>query len=338
MTKNLGPHNVSAASYTGDASARPTVIVTRRLPPAVEERLSQRYTVTLNPSDRQYEAAELRAALCTADVLLCTLTDRLTRDVLLVPNRRTRLLANFGVGYDHIDLAAAREAGLIVTNTPGVLTEDTADLTLLLMLSVARRASEGEQELRAGAWTGWRPTHLLGRSVHGATLGIIGFGRIGQAVARRAALGFGMTVQYLARKQSPGDEIAAPVRDLGTLLSTSDFVSLHCPATPDTHHVIRDETLRQMKPTAYLINTARGPVVDSAALARALGDGTIAGAGLDVYEGEPRVHRDLLSAPHVTLLPHLGSATIAARTAMGMIAADNIDAFVGGRQPPHQLA
>ena len=333
--------------YSGTSLGTPPpglyrVIVTRRLPAPVEDRLRARYEVVLRPDDRQMGAGELQAALAAADVVLCTLTDRLTRDVLLAVGRRARMLANFGVGFDHIDMAAAREAGLVVTNTPGVLTEDTADLTMLLMLAVARRASEGERELRAGDWAGWRPTHLLGRRVTGATLGIVGFGRIGQAVARRAHAGFGMRIRYFSRRVPDGDaaEATAAVRcaTLDELLAGADFVSLHVPATAETRGLIGAAALRRMRRDAFLVNTSRGGIVDETALVRALHEGTIAGAALDVYEDEPNLHPALLTAPNVALLPHLGSATREARVAMGMRAVDNIDAFLAGRAPPDRIA
>jgi lactate dehydrogenase-like 2-hydroxyacid dehydrogenase len=318
------------------------VVVTRRLPAAVEARLSDRYDTVLRDADRQMSADELRHALRDADVVLCTLTDRLTREVILAEGRRARLLANFGVGFDHIDLPAAREAGLVVTNTPGVLTGDTADLTMHLVLAVARRTNEGERELRAGAWTGWRPTHLLGRRVHGATLGIVGFGRIGQAVAQRAHAGFGMRVLYHSRRAASDaaarETGAARCNTLDELLAAADFVSLHVPATSETRGLIDARALARMKRSAYLVNTSRGGVVDEAALVRALHDGTIAGAALDVYENEPNVAPAILDAPNVVLLPHLGSATEEARTAMGMRALDNIDAFLTGAEPPDRIA
>ena len=318
------------------------VIVTRRLPSAVEERLGASYDVDLNRDDHQFDAAELRSALERADVVLCTLTDRLTRDVLLGGPRRARLLANFGVGFNHIDVAAAREAGLEVTNTPGVLTEDTADLTLLLMLAILRRASEGERELRAGSWTGWRPTHLLGRRLYGATVGIVGLGRIGQAVARRAHLGFGMRVSYFSRSEAPPALTAELALErcvtLPALLERSDIVSLHCPATTETRHLISNAALGAMQRHAFLVNTARGDIVDEFALVRALQRGRIAGAALDVFENEPRVSAELLQLPNVVLLPHLGSATEESRTSMGMLALENIAAFVRGESLPNRVA
>lgn len=323
--------------------ARPRVIVTRRLPEAVEARLTRAYGATLNSDDHQFSRAELEAALAEFDVVLCTLTDPLDRATLdAVPAPRARLLANFGVGFNHIDLGAARGRGLVVTNTPGVLTEDTADLTMLLLLAVARRAWEGERELREGRWTGWRPTHLLGTRVHGKALGIVGFGRIGQAVARRAHAGFGMRVRYVTRRISnataPTPVGAEPCDTLDELLASSDFVSLHTPASPETHHLMNHARLARMQPSAFLINTSRGDVVDEDALIDALDRRVLAGAALDVYEGEPHVSPRLRARDDVFLLPHLGSATVAARVAMGMRAADNIDAFLDGRDPPDRIA
>jgi lactate dehydrogenase-like 2-hydroxyacid dehydrogenase len=277
-----------------------------------------------------------------AEIVLCTLTDDLSRRTFdLAGNARVRLLANFGVGFNHIDLAAAREAGIAVTNTPGVLTEDTADLTMLLILAVARRVSEGERELRAGKWTGWRPTHLLGTRVTGKTLGIVGFGRIGQAVATRAHHGFGMRVRYHSRRRA--DQVterttgATNAESLEALLHESDFVSLHCPATPETRHLMNSKTLGAMQRHAFLVNTARGDVIDETALITALDNGVIAGAALDVYEGEPRVSKELVSRDDVVLLPHIGSATEESRVAMGRRAIANIDAFVLHRDLPDRL-
>ncbi len=330
---------------------RPTVHVTRRLPAAVERQVAERFDARLDPDDRPLGPAGLAAALCDADALLCTVTDRIGADVLDAaaaeaarrgaPGIRARLLANFGVGVNHIDLAAARAHGIVVTNTPGVLTEDTADVALALMLMAARRLGEGERELRAGRWTGWRPTHLVGTSLHGKTLGVVGFGRIGQATARRARFGLGMRVLY--HTPSPRDEAAQSLgaercATLEALLAASDVVSLHCPATPATRHLIDAAALARMKPGAILVNTARGDVVDEAALASALADGTLAAAGLDVYEQEPRVHPALLALENVVLLPHLGSATTETRRAMGERALANLAAFFDGREPPDRVA
>lgn len=319
-----------------------SILVTRRLPEAVERSLRDEFGAVLNPDDHQFSADELREAIRSFDVLLCTLTDGLTRDVVATMPKRARLLANFGVGTNHIDLAAARDAGLVVTNTPGVLTDDTADLTLLLVLAVARRAGEGRRELQEATWGGWCPTHLLGTRVTGATLGIVGFGRIGQAVARRARLGFGMHILYHSpRPAPPGIEEALEVEraeSLHSLLARSDFVSLHCPATPATRHLIGAEELARMRPSAFLINTARGDVVDETALIRALEQGTIAGAALDVFENEPRVRDPLRTLPNVFALPHLGSATVDSRVAMGDRVLVNIRAFLRGEDPPDRVA
>jgi lactate dehydrogenase-like 2-hydroxyacid dehydrogenase len=319
------------------------IIVTRRLPDPIEQELSRRYEVKLNPDDRQFTATELSEVLRDCEIVLCTLTDPLARSVFEAASPiRTRLLANFGVGFNHIDLDAARVAGIAVTNTPGVLTDDTADHTILLMLATARRAFEGERELRDGQWTGWRPTHLLGTRVSGKTLGIIGFGRIGQAVATRAHHGLGMTVRYFTRR---GPDPAAEARtgataagSLDELLRTSDVVSLHCPATPETFHLIDADRLRLMQRHAFLINTSRGDIVDENALVHALEQGTIAGAGLDVYEREPAVHPGLLARTNTVLLPHLGSATLESRVAMGRRVLANIAAFIDGQPLPDRIA
>jgi lactate dehydrogenase-like 2-hydroxyacid dehydrogenase len=319
------------------------IIVTRRLPTAVEQDLVARYDVVLNTDDHQFTRDELSAAMRDADIVLCTLTDDLSRATLEgARGGRARLLANFGVGFNHVDLIAAKELGLAVTNTPGVLTEDTADHTLLLILAVARRAGEGERELRAGKWTGWRPTHMLGSRVSGKTLGIVGFGRIGRAVAARAHNGFGMKVIYYSRSQADSETEratgASRSDSLESLLRQSDFVSLHCPATPDTRHLMNEDRLRQMQPHAYLINTSRGDVVDERALVAALGEKRIAGAALDVFDGEPHVNPQLLNREDVVLLPHLGSATVESRVAMGRRAIANIDAFVAQRPLPDRIA
>jgi glyoxylate reductase len=322
--------------------SRPLVIVTRRLPAAVEEALAASFQVRLNPDDRQYTGSQLREALGQADGVLCTLTDGLDAGVIAGGAVRTRILANFGVGTNHIDLAAAGAAGIVVSNTPGVLTECTADLTLALMLMVLRRLGEGERELRAGAWSGWHPTHLLGRRLSGKTLGVIGFGRIGQAVARRAHHGFGMRVLAHGRGPIPADRLATggavAEPDLDALLGRADVVSLHVPLLPDTRHLLDARRIALMPPHAVLINTARGEIVDEAAVAAALHAGTLGGAGLDVFEREPRLHPGLLTAPRTVLLPHLGSATQETRTAMGMRAVENLRAFFSGAAPPDRVA
>ncbi len=321
---------------------RPKVILTRRWPAEVEAAIADRYDLEVNHDDRPLDAAALKDALGRADALCPTVTDRVDAAVLDTRPLRARVLGNFGVGFNHIDLDAARRAGLIVTNTPGVLTECTADIALTLLLMVARRAGEGERELRAGAWTGWRPTHLLGTQVSGKTLGLVGFGRIAQAVARRAHAGFGMRVLFHTRSAPPPDVAAAlgatQAASLDDLLAQSDFVSLHCPGGAATHHLLNAERLARMRPEAFLINTARGDVVDQDALIAALAAGRLAGAGLDVYAGEPRVPAPLLAMQNVVLLPHLGSASRETRVAMGLRVLANLDAFFARREPPDRVA
>ena len=312
-------------------SPRPTVVVTRRLPEAVERELIREFDARLNPDDRPLRSQGLQEALRTSDGLLCTVTDRLTEEVLSAEPLRARILANFGVGYNHIDTGAARARGLAVTNTPDVLTEATADIAITLLLMVSRRTGEGERHVRSGAWTGWRPTHMLGSQVSGKVLGLVGMGRIARAVARRAHHGFGMRIIFHDPYPPSPAEAAAlgsePRASLDQVLEESDFVSLHCPATPETRHLMNRERLARMRRTAFLINTARGDVVDEAALVDALARGTIAGAGLDVFEKEPQVSPALLAMENVVLLPHLGSATQETRVAMGMRALENLRLF-----------
>ncbi|HEX5004561.1 MAG TPA: D-glycerate dehydrogenase [Gemmatimonadales bacterium] len=319
----------------------PVVAVTRRLPAPVESALAERFTVRLNRDDLPLDADGLRQALASADAVLCTVSDAISAEVIAVKPLRATLLANFGVGFNHIDLTAARARGLAVTNTPGVLTDDTADLAIALMLMACRRLGEGERELRGGRWTGWRPTHHLATRVTGKTLGIIGMGRIGRAVARRAVHGFGMQLVYASRSPLPPGEAAAldAVRmEVDEVCATADVVTLHVPSDDDTRHLIDARRLALMPRHAVLINTARGEIVDEGALADALERGAIAGAGLDVYTGEPRVSPRLLALENVVLLPHLGSATLEARTAMGMRALENLVAWSEGREPPDRVA
>jgi glyoxylate reductase len=322
---------------------RPVVVVTRKLPASVEEEIASRYDARFNRTDVAMSADQLAEAVRKADILLCTVTDRIRADQLS-GNTRVRLLANFGVGVNHIDLDAARRAGIVVTNTPDVLTDDTADIALALILMIMRRLGEGERHLRSGAWSGWRPTHMMGRSPHGKTLGIVGYGRIGRAVARRAASALGMKILWHAPRDpkvedasSAGPDGAERASSLEELLRRSDVVSLHCPATPETKHLINAGALELMKRDSYLVNTARGDVVDEYALVEALREGTIAGAGLDVYEFEPSVVADLKDMQNVVLLPHMGSGTIETRTAMGRRALANIDAFTSGSEPPDRV-
>ncbi len=315
-------------------SPLPTVVVTRRLPEPVEKELSREFDARLNRDDRPLGPAGLQEALRTADGVLCTVTDRLTADVLSAEPLRARILANFGVDFNHIDTAAAKAGGLAVSNTPDVLTEATADIAITLLLMASRRTGEGERHVRAGAWTGWRPTHMLGTQVSGKVLGLVGMGRIARAVARRAHHGFGMRVIFHDPYPPTPVEAAAlgaePRASLDQVLEESDFVSLHCPATPETRHLMNRERLQRMRPGAYLINTARGDVVDEAALVDALSNGTLAGAGLDVFEKEPQVSPALVAMENVVLLPHLGSATQETRIAMGMRALENLRLFFSG--------
>ncbi len=321
---------------------RPKVIVTRRWPRTVEEALHERYDVTLNRSDRPLSTAELRDAIAGADAVLPTVTDKLDASVFDRGRVRTKILGNYGVGFSHIDVDTTKALGITVTNTPDVLSECTADIALTLMLMAARRAGEGERELRSGRWTGWRPTHMIGQKLSGKTLGVIGFGRIGREVARRARFGFGMNV--LAYNRSPvAEEVLAEsgARQAGSieeLLAQSDFVSLHCPGGAENRHLIDARRLMQMKPTAILVNTARGEVVDEEALVEALMARRIAGAGLDVFEGEPAINRGLLACENAVLLPHLGSATTETREAMGFRVLQNIDDFFQGRTPRDKVA
>lgn len=316
------------------------ILVTRKWPDRVEALLAQRYDATFNPDDRPLGHAELLRAMREYDALCPTITDRLDAAILEAPDRRVRMLANFGAGTDHIDLAAARAAGIEVTNTPGVLTAATADIALTLMLMSARRAGEGERELREGRWTGWRPTHLLGTGLSGKVLGLVGFGRIARAVAERARFGFGMDILYFSRRRAEREEEerlgARHVASLTAMVEQCDFVSLHVPGGEATRNIINAGVMAHMKPHAILINTARGDVVEEAALVDALQSGRIAGAGLDVFVGEPAVSQDLLNAPNTVLLPHLGSATLETREAMGLRALANLDDWAQG-MPPRDL-
>jgi lactate dehydrogenase-like 2-hydroxyacid dehydrogenase len=320
---------------------KPCVAVTRRLPEEVETELTQDFDARLNLRDTPFEASRLAALLQEADGILCTVTDRFDASMLSAGSMRTKILANFGVGYDNIATDAAHAAGLVVTNTPDVLTEDTADLAIALMLAVARRVAEGERLVRADEWHGWGPTQLLGTRVHDKTLGIIGLGRIGRAVARRAADGFHMPILCHTRRPPDAATLASLgaeyCADLGDLLARSDFVSVHAPATPETRHLIDSRRLAAMRQSAFLINTARGDIVDERALVDALSTHQIRGAGLDVYEREPKIERALLELDNVVLLPHLGSATLESRVAMGRRALENLRAFFAGRLPPDRV-
>lgn len=319
------------------------IIVTRRWPAAVEDELKQiSGSVQLNAEDRPMSKAQLQAAMREADCVLPTVTDPIDAEVIGVSDRKCKFLGNFGVGFNHIDLDAAKAAEVVVTNTPEVLTDCTADIAMTLLLTAARRAGEGERLVRAGQWDGWRPTHMLGAKVTGKTLGIIGFGRIARAVAHRAHHGFGMKIIYYTPEEAPAEVTAAVgARACGSIeevLREADFVTLHCPGGPQTRHLINADSLAQMKPTAFLINTARGDVVDSKALIKALGDGVIAGAGLDVFEGEPDLDKGFLKLENIVLLPHLGSATLETRNAMGRRVLDNLRDWLAGKPPRDRVA
>jgi lactate dehydrogenase-like 2-hydroxyacid dehydrogenase len=309
---------------------------------AVEERLHATYDVTIAPAGRTSNPQTLSEALATYDALCSSITDRLDANVLGSPGIVTKIIANFGAGIEHIDLAAAKRAGVVVTNTPDALTDTTAELTILLMLMASRRAGEGERRLRAGKWLGWTPTDTLGHSVAGKTLGLVGFGRIARETARRARIAFGMRIAYHSRSRAAADDEAKFEAQyfptLEALLENADVVSLHTPGGEATRHMIDARRLALLKPSAILINTSRGSVVDEGALAAALQEHRILAAGLDVYEREPMVHPQLLGLENAVLLPHLGSATVETRTAMGMQMVDNLDAYFDGRPPPNRVA
>ncbi len=321
--------------------SQPKVIVTRQWPEAVEKKLQALYDVQLNESDTPFSADQLKTALQTADAVLTTVTDAVTADVLGVSDKRCKIIGNFGVGYNNIDIETAKREGIAVTNTPHVLTDCTADIAMLLLLMSARRGSEGDRLVRENRWHGWGPTHMLGQKVTGKTLGLIGFGRIAQATARKAHFGFGMKILCHA-PHAPSPEImreldATYLPTAEEVLRQADFISLHCPGGAATKHLIDEARLKLMKPTAHLINTARGDVVDSQALIRALKEGWIAGAGLDVFEGEPNIDPGFRELDNVALLPHLGSATLETRVAMGERVLDNLAAFFAGREPGDRI-
>lgn len=319
---------------------RPKVIVTRKLPDPIETRMAELFDVTLNLADRPMDAAALKAAMAEADVLVPTVTDDINADIIAAAGANLKLIANFGAGINHIDVKAASDKGITVTNTPGVLTEDTADLTMALLLSVPRRLFEGEKILRAGDWSGWTPTFLMGRRIQGKRLGIIGMGRIGRAVARRARA-FNMAVHYHNRTQLPaeveGELEATYWADLDEMLTRMDIVSVNCPLTPETNRLLNRDRLKKLQPHAVIINTARGEIIDEEALADLLEVGRIAGAGLDVFEEEPEINPKLLSLENVVLLPHMGSATVEARMGMGEKVLINIQAYTDSHRPPDRV-
>lgn len=319
---------------------KPTVFVTRRLPQPVEERMKDLFDARLRTDDIPLSEEELKKAISDCDVFVPTLTDHITDNVIAAASDRLKLIANFGAGTDHIDVAAAYARGITVSNTPGVLTEDTADLTLALILAVPRRLVEGDRRVRAGGFVGWSPTFMLGHRVRGKSLGIIGMGRIGQAVARRAHA-FGLSVHYHNRHRVPKgieDSLCAKYwENLDEMLKAVDIVSVNCPSTPDTHHLINAERLALMGATSYIVNTSRGEVIDEAALAEALSKGQIAGAGLDVYEQEPVVYPALMDLPNVILAPHIGSATHESRREMGEKVLINIRAIMDHHACPDRV-
>jgi glyoxylate reductase len=319
---------------------KPLVIVTRKLPDVIETRLMELFETQLNLDDKPMSQAELVKAVQEADVLVPTVTDRIDAGLLSQAGEKLRLIASFGTGVDNIDLATARTRGITITNTPGVLTEDTADMTMALILAVPRRLTEGERVLRSGNWTGWSPTSMLGHLIWGKRLGIVGMGRIGSAVARRAR-GFGLSVHYHNRRRAQEEleqELEATYwESLDQMLAHMDIVSVNCPHTPATFHLLSARRLKLLRSHAYIVNTSRGEVIDENALARALTSGDIAGAGLDVFEHEPAVNPKLLKLDNVVLMPHMGSATIEGRVDMGEKVIINIKTFADGHNPPDRV-
>lgn len=322
------------------AQNKPAVVVTRRLPDVIETRMMELFDARLNLDDHAMSQGELIEAVKTAEVLVPTVTDRIDAGVLSQAGEKLRLIASFGTGVDHIDLKTARQRGITVTNTPGVLTEDTADMTMALILAVPRRLAEGERLIRSGDWTGWSPTSMLGHRIWGKRLGIVGMGRIGTAVARRAR-GFGLSIHYHNRRRVHAEleaELEATYwESLDQMLARMDIISVNCPHTPATYHLLSARRLKLLPPQAYIVNTSRGEVIDENALARMVEKGEIAGAGLDVFEHEPAVSPKLLQAENVVLLPHMGSATIEGRIAMGEKVIINIKTFVDGHTPPDRV-
>ena len=319
---------------------RPCVIVTRKLPDVIETRMMELFDVRLNLDDQPMSRSQLIEAVASAQVLVPTVTDRIDADILSHAGEALTLIASFGTGVDHIDVNAALKRGLVVTNTPGVLTEDTADVAMALILTVARRLGEGERVLRRGEWSGWSPTSMLGQRLRGKRIGIVGMGRIGQALARRARA-FGMAIHYHNRRRVLAEiegQLEATYWDsLDQMLARMDVVSVNCPHTPATYHLLSARRLALLREDAILVNTARGEIVDEAAMTRMLEQGKLAGVGLDVYENEPAVNPKLVKLESAVLLPHLGSATIEGRIEMGEKVIINIRAFVDGHAPPDRV-
>ena len=322
------------------AIRKPKVVVTRKLPDPVETRMRELFDTELNVEDKIMSAEALGAAMARAEVLVPTITDRIDKAVIDKASDKLKVIANFGAGVDHIDVAAATDRGIIVTNTPGVLTDDTADLTMGLIMAVSRRVVEGAEVTQAGEYHGWSPTWMLGRRIGGKRLGIIGMGRIGQALARRARA-FGLSIHYHNRKPvSPriAEELEATYwESLDQMLAHMDIVSMNCPHTPATYHLLSARRLHLLQPHAIVVNTARGEIIDEAALAGMLQRGELAGAGLDVYEHEPTVNPKLLKLANVVLLPHMSSATIEGRIDMGDKVIVNIRTWMDGHKPPDRV-
>jgi glyoxylate reductase len=319
---------------------RPSVRVTRTLLPAVEKRMAELFDARFNADDVPLTRDALVTAMADCDVLVPTVTDSIDASIIAAAPPRLKLIASYGAGVNHIDLAAAKAKGIMVTNTPGVFTDDTADLTMALILNVPRRLGEGHRAMRNGEWNGWSPTGMLGHRIGGKTLGIIGLGRIGEAVAMRAKA-FGMNIIYNKRSRLPAsveDELGVTFEpDIDRLVARSDIITLHCPLTADTDKIINAERIAHMKPNAYVINSSRGELIDEDALIAALQSGRIAGAGLDVYTHEPAVDSRFLSIPNAVLLPHLGSATVEGREASGERVITNIRVWADGHRPPDQV-
>jgi len=321
-------------------SEKPLVIVTRRLPEVVETRLMELFNTKLSIDDKPFSKKQLIDAVKEADILIPTVTDKIDNNILENASSKLKLIANFGNGTDHINIETAQKKKIIVTNTPGVLTEDTADMVMGLLLAVPRKVIAGEHLIRSGKWEGWSPTHMMGSRIWGKRLGIIGMGSIGQAVARRA-VGFGLNIHYHNRNRLPDiieeSHKATFWKDLDQMLPKMDIISINCPSTPQTYHLLSRVRLSSLQPHAYIINTSRGKVVDEEALAELLSEGKIAGAGLDVFEREPSVSKILLGAPNTVLLPHMGSATIEARIEMGEKVIVNIQTLLNGHKPPDRI-
>ena len=319
---------------------KPSIILTRQLPESVETRMRELFNATLNETDEAMSREALKEAVAKADVLVPTVTDTIDAEIIAAAGPQLKLIASFGVGVDHIDLAAAHEKGITVTNTPGVLTEDTADVVMSLILAVPRRIAEGDVRARSGEWKGWSPTGMLGRRINGKRLGIIGMGNIGEAVARRAR-GFGMSIHYHNRKpvhpQLEEELEATYWEQLDQMLPRMDIISVNCPSTPATHNLLSRERLSLIQPHAYIVNCARGDVVDEEALTDLLANNGIAGAGLDVYQNEPEISQRLRSLKNTVLLPHIGPATIEGRQDMGQKVIINIQTFIDGHTPPDRV-